>query len=387
MNNAQGLGLYIHLPFCRSKCPYCDFYSLAYHPGTAERYLEAVVRALQTAPAHGPVDTVYFGGGTPSLMGARALCTLLEAADRTLGIAGGAEITLEANPGTVDAALLGELRAGGFNRLSLGLQSAHPDELAALGRGHTAREAATAVQWAAQAGFERLSLDLMLGTPGQTVETAAQSARYCAELGVGHISAYLLKIEPETPFGRRPPACPDEDTLADSYLRVAEVLGGLGYEQYEISNFAKPGQQCRHNLKYWLCEDYLGVGPAAHSLVEGRRFYFERDLEGFISRPDPWRHIVEDGPGGSLEEQVMLALRLGQGLAYERLRRGFPHADLAGLAEAARPFAQAGLLAADREGIRLTPQGFLVSNGIITALLDALPDAQRQALPGRKDRL
>ena len=367
-----GLGLYIHIPFCRSKCPYCDFYSLAYNPETAGQYVQAVIRALRTAPATGPVDTVYFGGGTPSLLGAKALCTLLEAADEALGLTPDAEITLEANPGTVDFNLLRDLQAGGFNRLSLGLQSADPVELAALGRQHTVNQAATAVNWAMQAGFDRLSLDLMLGTPGQTVQSAAASARFCAGLGVGHLSAYLLKIEPDTPFGRRPPVCPDEDTLADSYLKVVEVMGELGFEQYEISNFAKPGQQCRHNLKYWLCEDYLGIGPAAHSMVDGRRFYFERDLQGFLSWPDPWAHRVEDGPGGTLEERVMLALRLGRGLKYEQLLEACPDADLTGLKTAAQPFAKAGLLISDDKGIRLTPQGFLLSNSIIAALLEGL---------------
>ncbi len=369
-----GLGLYIHLPFCRGKCPYCDFYSLPYNPETARQYVKAAIRALRTAPASGPVDTVYFGGGTPSLLGAEMLCALLEAVRQTLGLTPDAEITLEANPGTVDQPLLGALRAGGFNRLSLGLQSAHPAELALLGRRHTADEAARAVQWAMQAGFAHLSLDLMLGTPGQTVESAAASARYCAGLGVGHISAYLLNIEPNTPFGRRPPLCPDEDVFADSYLQVAQLLKERGYEHYEISNFAKPGQQCRHNLKYWLCHEYLGVGPAAHSLIGGRRFYFERDLQGFLSWPNLWQHWVEDGPGGTLQEQVMLALRLGQGLVYDRLRQQFPHADLSGIAAAAKPYHQAGLLVADRQGVRLTPRGFLVSNSLIVTILNRLTD-------------
>lgn len=369
----EPLGLYLHIPFCRSKCPYCDFYSLPYKEETARRYTQALCRAMERWPSPRPLDTIYLGGGTPSLLGEELLCTLLEQADKVFGILPGAEITLEANPGTLTLPLLQGLRQGGYNRISLGMQSAREEELTLLGRRHQPGDTGRATELALQAGFENLSLDLMVGIPGQTPQTAAQSARYAASLGARHLSAYLLKVEPDTPFGRRglPPGALDDDAQADCYLAVAEEMEKLGFHQYEISNFARKGCLSRHNLKYWNCDDYLGLGPAAHSLVDGRRFFFDRDLEGFLEWEDPFVHLREEGPGATAQEYIMLRLRLTEGLSLSRLEARWPQ--WTGREEFIRradPFVRQKLLFRDGDRYWMGPQGFLVSNYILARLLE-----------------
>ena len=368
------MGIYLHVPFCASKCPYCDFYSLPLEEAAAARYVDAVKRALASPalPGRGRrADTVYFGGGTPSLLGEGRLCALLEAVDRAFPLEEGAEVTLEANPGTVDFPLLASLRKGGFNRISMGMQSAHQEELRLLGRRHEPSQTVRAMELARRGGFENLSLDLMLGTPSQTPESALDSVRACAGLGGTHISAYMLKVEPGTPYGEAhmERQVMDGDALADLYLETVRCLEGLGYRQYEISNFARPGYESRHNLKYWRGGDYLGVGPSAHSMAGGKRFFFPRDLGGFIAAADPWDLAVKDGEGGTLEEFIMLRLRLSEGLDLEELSRRWPVADLTGLGRGISPLCKAGYARFDGRRLALTPEGFLVSNGIIAQLL------------------
>lgn len=366
------IGLYLHVPFCRSKCPYCDFYSLPFSDDLAQAYTDAAIRAMDRWP--GPrrgADTVYLGGGTPSLLGADRLAGLLAAADRVFGLAQGAEITLEANPGTVDASLLGELRQAGYNRISLGMQSAQETELELLGRIHRADDTARAVALARRAGFDNLSLDLMLGTPCQTVDSALASARDCAALGADHVSAYLLKVEPGTPYGLSGPPgpCMDDDQQADCYLAVCAQLESLGYSQYEISNFAKLGRASRHNSKYWSCDDYLGIGPSAHSLMDGRRFFFPRDLPRFLAEEQPWSGVEEEGVGHTKEEYIMLQLRLCQGLDLDKLAAQWPQADTSRLLERAKPFLEGNLARMEGRVLRLTREGFLLSNAILAELL------------------
>ena len=369
----EPLGLYLHIPFCRSKCPYCDFYSLPYREETAAAYVQALCRAMEQWPAPRTVDTIYLGGGTPSLLGGRLLAALLEKAGRVFGIAAGAEITLEANPGTLSLPLLQELRAGGYNRISLGMQSSQERELVLLGRRHRPGETAQAVELAHRAGFDNLSLDLMLGIPGQTPETAAASVEDAADLGPRHLSAYLLKVEPGTPFGRQglPPGALDDDAQADCYLAAVETLEARGYRQYEISNFAQPGFASRHNRKYWNCDDYLGLGPAAHSLVEGRRFFFPRDLEGFLRWERPFDHREEEGAGATPEEYLMLRLRLTEGVSLSQAAARFPQWKGApAFARRAAPFLKTGLLCHEGDRYWFTPQGFLVSTYLLARLLE-----------------
>lgn len=261
-------GLYIHIPYCRSKCRYCDFYST--HARTVYPR-----RTRRLCRANGPVflpcgstplrpDTLYFGGGTPSLLTPAQAARLIRAA----GPAPGAEITLEANPETVTPERLAAFRRAGVNRLSLGIQTARDDSLAAWAAAIPRLQSRRALGMAVQAGFTDISGDLMLALPAYTMAELDETIALLAESGCTHISGYLLKIEPNTVFGKRPPeALPDDDAAADFYLAAVEKLAALGYAQYEISNFARPGFESRHNRIYWDCGDYLGLGPAAHSCM------------------------------------------------------------------------------------------------------------------------
>lgn len=365
---SASLGLYVHVPFCApAKCPYCDFYSVPFAPEAAARYLDAlraVARSYAPRLAGRRVESVYFGGGTPVLLGEN-LAALLASFQKIYPIAPDAEITVEANPGANRTGLLPMLRAAGFNRLSLGMQSACDAELAALGRRHKGADAARAVEAARAAGFANISLDLMLATPGQTPESVRRSVDFAAGLGVEHVSAYLLKIEPGTAFAARGQTEADADTQADCYLAACDALEGSGYMQYEISNFAKPGFASRHNLRYWGCGEYLGLGPGAHSFLDGRRFHYKRDLGAFCAGAVP----EDDGEGGGLEEYVMLRLRLADGLSEHDLRArcgtDFAIFDEQTLAR----LETGGFLRHGAGRIALTRQGFLMSNAVIGALL------------------
>ncbi len=360
----QTTGVYIHIPFCAAKCPYCDFYSMPPTPQLLQDYYAALCRCIAALPQGLAVDSIYFGGGTPSLMPPHLLADLLG----RLAPLPGCEISLEANPGTVDADLLHRLRGAGFNRISLGLQSAVASELQALGRRHTPEEAAQAVALARQAGFETISLDVMLGIPGQTLVSALQTIEFCRQLAPEHISAYLLKIEPATPFGRCPPALPQDDDQAELYLAVCNALAQASYEQYEISNFAQPGFACRHNLKYWRCLPTIGLGPAAHSFYNGKRSFFPRDIDAFIAALNPLALAQPDGSGGGLEERLLLGLRLAEGVPLSELaaHRG---CDQPTLYRRLLRLQQAGLLVCGEERVHLTSKGFLVSNSILGELL------------------
>ena len=360
--------IYIHIPFCDGKCPYCDFYSLRGDEALMDRYTAALRRSLGLWKGRGlPAETVYLGGGTPTVLGARRLSEILEAAADCFAIAPGAEITVEANPTHVDRALFAALRQAGANRLSLGLQSAHREELRLLGRRHTERDAAQAVEDAMAAGFRRLSLDLMLALPGGSEETVGGSIQFAAGLGVEHLSAYLLKVEAGTPFAAQGIKPLDEDAAARQYLFAVEELARLGYAQYEISNFARPGGESRHNLVYWRDEEYLGFGPGAHSFFEGRRFFYPRDLDAFLAGAPP----QDDGPGGDLEEMALLALRLTEGLTRRRCGERFGPQGEAWFDRLARRAAACPprLIRLSPGRVALTPEGFLVFNTLLGRLL------------------
>lgn len=361
-------GIYFHIPFCLSRCGYCDFYSTT-RPELMDGYLAALLRAIDAMPAEGyAASTVYFGGGTPSLFGAR-LASALEALGRRMAIAADAEITLEANPATVSPELLARLRSAGFDRISFGLQDCEPAALARLGRRHSVSEGEAAVRMARAAGFDNISGDMMLATPGQTPEKAAGLACYLAGLGLEHVSAYLLKIEPGTRFAREGVGalCPDDDEAADIYLAACGELAARGYRHYEISNFARPGYESRHNSAYWQLGEYLGIGPAAHSFFGGRRFFFPRDIDAFIAAENPWELTTDDGEGGTAEEYLMLALRLSEGADMsEAERMGL---DTLALLRRARPLADAGLLDISGGRISMTERGWLLSNPVTAELL------------------
>lgn len=367
------VSIYLHIPFCVQRCGYCNFFSTTCLD-LREEYVTALCRAIETAPLEGrEAATVYFGGGTPSLLGT-GLLTLLQAVRRRLPIAPDAEITLEANPATIDPDSLRALRSGGFNRISFGLQADDDESLRSLGRLHSAAEGRESVALARQAGFENISIDLMLATPGQDIARAIALCESAVALEVPHISAYLLKVEPDTPFGRNhmERLCADSDGAADIYLAACGVLEAAGYRHYEISNFARPGFESRHNTVYWQLGDYLGVGPSAYSFIEGRRFYFKSNLEAFLAAPDVWANSVQDGTGGGADEYVMLSLRLAQGLSLEVLRERYG-LDTNPMEERARLLQRQGLLTVRDGCICLTDKGFLLSNSVIGYLSQDMP--------------
>lgn len=340
-------GLYIHIPFCFSKCPYCDFYSTKYTPTAADAFAEKLKGQMQDYT--GSFDTVYFGGGTPSILEPRVLTGILQAVRDHFAIDPAAEITVECNPSKDLTRDMEQYAAAGINRVSIGMQSAVDRERFALGRRAGSGEVARTVAAAKAAGITNISLDVMLGTPKQTPDSLEETFAFIARMQVTHISAYLLKIEPGTPFDRLQAklALPEEDTVCQMYLQTVERLGQLGFAQYEISNFARPGYESRHNLKYWLLEPYLGLGPSAHSLWNGRRFYFDRDWI--------WQ---DEGPGGDREEQILLGLRLNRGIPEDWLTRD------------PTPYIAGGFMRRANGRISLTPRGMLVSNAILAELLD-----------------
>ena len=370
----EKIGLYIHIPFCVSKCPYCDFHSASVgsplqRQAALDTYTAALLRSLEEWAGRLSVtaDTLYFGGGTPSLMGGERLAQVVAAARRLYGLEG-AEITMEANPADDLAATFAAFAAAGGNRLSLGMQSAVPSELALLGRRHTPADVARTVADARRAGIENISLDVMLGVSGQTIASACHSVDVAADLGAAHLSAYLLKIEPNTPYGACPPDLPSEDETVELYHAAFERMDSRGYRQYEISNAALSGRESRHNLKYWRSEPYLGLGPAASSCLGGHRFTYPRDTAAFIAGNAPAEDPCEGAPVGSAQEYALLRLRLTEGLTAADFAARFG-ADLpAEWVERAAALPHS-LVEADGERIRLTREGFLLSNAIISRII------------------
>ncbi|HJB21610.1 MAG TPA: radical SAM family heme chaperone HemW [Candidatus Fournierella merdavium] len=353
-------GLYLHIPYCLAKCRYCDFYSAGASRAVPDEYVDALI-ARMAAMCPGRPETVYFGGGTPSLLSPAQAARLVNAADPLPG----AEITLEANPETVDEAKLAGFRAAGVNRLSLGVQTANDESLARLGRPHTAAQSRAALAAARKAGFENITGDIMLALPQYTREEFDRTLALLAEGGAAHISAYLLKIEPGTVFGKNPPpGLPNEDEAADFYLYAVERLAKAGYAQYEISNFARPGFEGKHNLIYWDCRDYLGLGPAAASCMEGRRFSFGRSTREFLAGAAP----AEEGECTGAD-YIMLRLRLADGLRLSLLRERYGLAFDEGRLAFIRRCVAAGYALFDGDRLALTPKGMLVQNSILTELL------------------
>lgn len=366
---ALEIGLYLHIPYCDGKCPYCDFYSMRGSESALDEYTDGLIdKILYASKAlNRKADTLYFGGGTPSLLGGKRIARIVSAARRGFGLEH-AEITLEANPAEDLSGFFREIRAAGVNRLSMGLQSANDEELRLLGRRHTAEQAARAVDSAQKAGIENISLDLMLAVQDQTEDSLLRSIEFCAKLGIPHVSAYLLQLEPHTAYwkNRAGLRLPDEDAAA-LYLLACRGLEARGYRQYEISNFAQKGFESRHNLKYWLCEEYLGLGPSAHSFLDGKRFHYERSTLGFLRGDEP----VQDGEGGDFDEFAMLRLRLAEGLTDKACRERFGFPIPGRIKKAARLYEPGGLTVCAEDGFHFTPNGFLLSDMLTGEILFA----------------
>ena len=373
------LGIYLHIPFCKSKCAYCDFYSLAHREGDWSRYCDALKAHLrETAPqARGRiVDTIYIGGGTPSLLGGRAVAGLLRTIRRLYRLSPACEITMEANPDSVTESLLRTVRRSGVNRLSLGVQCADDSILQTLRRPHTFAQAKEAVSMARRAGFQNLSLDLIYGLPGQTSGGWQDTVEQVLALEPEHLSCYGLQLEEGTwLFDHQGEfTIPDDDQQADLYLWTVERLRQAGFAQYEISNFARPGRESRHNLRYWRMEEYIGFGPGAHSDFGGRRYSFVRDLDAYLTGIEQGGALVdEDQEIDETErcmEYVMLSLRTVEGIDLDRYARRF-HMDPRPLQELFQDYARRALAQQEDGRWHLTPEGFLLSNTLIVQLLEA----------------
>lgn len=358
------LGLYLHIPYCFSKCRYCDFYSRPVARGVPHAYTDALLRELARFTGGAPLrpDTVYFGGGTPSLLDPADAARLIEAA----APAPGAEITLEANPETVTEDSLRAFRAAGASRISFGVQSASDAQLRTLGRPHTAAQARAALAAARRAGFDNISGDIMLALPHYSRAEFDATLALLEDGGAAHISAYLLKIEPDSAFGRQPPeGLPSADEAADFYLYAVDRLEEHGYRQYEISNFARPGREGRHNLIYWDCGDYLGLGPAAHSCMGGRRFYYPADTDAFLQ--GSCAPVLDGGCGA--EDYLMLQLRLTKGLDLDAYKRRYGREFSARQRKFVENCVRSGYARFDGHTLALTPAGMIVQNSILVELL------------------
>lgn len=362
------VGLYLHIPFCASKCPYCDFYSFRADESLKDAYTEALIKQIGKSAEEFTckVNSLYIGGGTPSVLGADRLCRIIETVRRSF-VSDEAEITVECNPHALGSDFFKKLSYVGVNRISLGVQSADNGERRLLGRLSDRTEILKVTEDIKKSGISNFSLDVMLGIPNQTEKSLESTLRFCLDIGAKHISGYILKIEEGTVFHKRQSLLnlPDEDTVCDMYLFMCDFLESRGLKQYEISNFACPGFESRHNLKYWNCDEYLGLGPAAHSFINKKRFYYPRDINAFINSPE----TVPDGEGGGFEEYAMLRLRLCEGITEEGTMEKFGFKIPDSLIKKAARFAEQGLLVCDRRGVRLTKEGFLVSNTVISELI------------------
>lgn len=371
-NSGKPLGIYVHIPFCKSKCEYCDFYSLggSRDRRTTDQYLQALADHIRETGRLAPdytVDTVYFGGGTPSFFGAENLEKILDELQKRFHFGADPEITLEANPDSAqDISALRQLHDAGFDRLSLGMQSADDAELRRIGRVHTHAQTVRAVENARAAGFDNLSLDLIYGLPGQTMTRWQANLDAALALAPEHLSCYGLKVEEGTPlFARRERfTLPDDDAQADMYLSAVGLLARQGYEQYEISNFCRPGRASRHNSRYWTLAEYLGFGPGAHSDFGGERFALARDLDAYLAGHIVYSECSAPSARERETERVMLALRTTRGVAADTLpeaaRRILRNCEAHGLAHLSGGF------------YALTPRGFLVSNAILVDLLETM---------------
>ena len=366
----EPLGLYFHIPFCRRKCDYCDFYSVCTADDKKmDRYLSAVISQLDEYFRYGKrtVDTVYIGGGTPSVFGGKRLERLLGEVKKRVELSRSVEITVEANPESIDKGFLKKIRSAGVNRLSIGFQSADNTELAALGRLHDYAGAVSAFKLAREY-FDNISVDLMYGLEGQSLESWLDTLDNVTDLAPDHVSCYCLKVEEGTPLWKRGCDQPDEDTLCDMYLKGIELLNSKGYRQYEISNFAKGGKISRHNSKYWDLSEYLGLGCAAYSFYGGRRFSFVPDIEKYISGIEGKKPVTEDLDElayiNRSGEYVMLKLRTNEGIDMDGFEKRF-ECSFEPYLNVLEKYIKTGHAEKKDGFFRLTPKGFLVSNMII----------------------
>ena len=395
---ANGISLYIHIPFCQTKCPYCDFNTYQGIEPLIEPYLEALALEIKLwgrTLERPVVNTIFFGGGTPSYIPTRQVRRVLEAVGDAFRIAADVETTVEANPGDLNSPALAEFLEMGVNRLSIGVQSLDDDLLSLLGRRHSAIEAEKAYQLAKSAGFQKVNLDLMYGLPYQTMDQWQSTLDRVLDLAPPHLSIYCLTLEKGTPLARRVwegelPE-PDPDLAADMFDLARERLRKAGYHHYEISNWSSPGQQCLHNMAYWLNQPYLGVGAGAHSHLSGRRFWTLKSPGQYVRSVHSWaseysapdqmldeQYLSGTGVVGGVEtiepslemaETMFLGLRLLDGISMERFKGRFGSDPDEVYGPQIRELEEDGLLEHSDGVLRLTKRGCLLSNQVFIQFL------------------
>jgi len=380
---ANVVGVYLHIPFCRSKCDYCDFYSMPAGDDLMDRYQKALLTQIKSMVPRlkgRTVDTIYIGGGTPSYYGEKRLRELLGYLQRHLSVAKNAEITVECNPDTVDLKSVVRLRKAGVNRISLGMQSADPDQLRCVHRVHDPQQVIWAVEDIRAAKIENLSLDLIYGLPGQSLDSWTDTIRAALALHPDHLSCYGLKVEEGTPLARRVDEegdmdLPDGDSQADFYLEAVEQIQQAGFRQYEISNFARTGMESRHNLKYWMGREYAGFGPGAHSYLDGIRYAWPRDLAGYLEALEAGEPVAMAEketvpPREQAREYLLLRMRTMRGIEEWEYRRSFG-LNFEPISRRLEFFESHRWAEQSDHRWHFTPQGFLLSNTLIADLLDA----------------
>ncbi|WPD23809.1 MAG: radical SAM family heme chaperone HemW [Candidatus Electrothrix scaldis] len=379
MNN---LGLYFHIPFCLQKCPYCSFYSLAGRTDLHARYAQALITQLCSCVEvyQGqlrPLTSIFFGGGTPTLLSPEILAELLAECLTRYPCIDEAEISIEVNPATVDAVGLAHLRRAGFNRLSIGVQSLNDTELCQLGRPHTVTDAVQTVQWAREAGFDNINLDLMYGLPGQKVEAWQTTLEQALSLRPEHLSIYELTLEEGTPFFRQYAqglfSLPEEEAVLLMLEETQQLLHQAGLQHYEISNYARPGRQCQHNINYWQNGEYLGFGAGAVAFLAGTRYTALADVEQFClymeQSKEVWAEQEQLDPEASFRETVIMGLRMTAGLSLAELedRFGFDAEDYYG--ETLERLLRQGLLRIVQGYLQFTAEGLLLANAVMAELV------------------
>ena len=371
----SGLELYLHIPFCIKKCDYCDFLSGPSTRTGQESYIYALLREIKAVSAveKRSVDTVFIGGGTPSVPECDVMEKLLQGLQENFHFSPNAEITIEANPGTLTSEKLALYRKYGINRISIGLQSPKDEELEVLGRIHNYRQFLESYQMAREAGFSNINVDMMFAIPGQSYEGWIENLRTVAELGPEHISAYSLIVEEGTPFSKRELELPDEDTEYRMYEDVAKVLGEYDYHQYEISNYAKENRECRHNEGYWQRKDYLGLGLGAASLIGNERFTNATDMQEYLENSGVPERIRKDREvlteKDEMAEFMFLGLRMTEGVSKVEFQEYFGNAVEKIYGEVLEKYKRQGMLAEKENRIFLTRAGIHVSNVVMADFL------------------
>lgn len=365
----SNLGLYIHIPFCLKKCSYCDFFSVSGSDIKYDEYVSDLIKNIDNFSdiiRDRTVDTIYFGGGTPSCIGAVRIVRVLDYIFDNFNVSENAEITVEVNPVTGDTLDFSLLKAHGVNRISVGLQSNNDDELRLLSRLHNSSQTESTINMIKESGITDFSLDVMLGIPLQSISSLCDTLNFCIQSGATHISTYMLKIEKDTPFyyNRDNLVFADDDTVADMYEFTSDMLKKNGFRHYEISNFCRDDKISRHNMRYWRLDDYLGLGPSAHSMIDKKRFYYPRSFDAFKKS-----ELIFDCDAKTEEEYIMLSLRTDVGLLFKEYEEMFGARLSPSLVNKAKLLEKSGLTRVTERGISLTEKGFLLSNSVICELI------------------